>query len=230
MSSPETILAALLSPRVPAQASQFLEDTRAALASVSSNRAPLTNAFAAVPRRLGKGQPDFTEDERALLAGAGIVLPADLGVDALARVWMLAALAQAAPAEVMLPVVDDCYRHGDNREREAVLRALQIMPAPTRFVPLAVDACRTNVVPVFEAIACDNPYPAAHFPDSHFHQMALKAVFLGLSLSRVVGLDGRLSPELDRMARGYASERRAAGRSVPEDLWRLYLGAQPDKP
>jgi hypothetical protein len=74
---------------------------------------------------------------------------------------------------------------------------------------------------VFEAIACENPYPAAHFPELNFNQMVLKALFTGVALERVIGLDGRVTPELARMANDYASERRAAGRSVPADIWRV---------
>jgi len=48
--------------------------------------------------------------------------------------------------------------------------------------------------------------------------MVLKAVFAGVALRRILGLAGRRTPELRRMAGDYASERRAAGRSVPVDL------------
>jgi hypothetical protein len=74
------------------------------------------------------------------------------------------------------------------------------------------------VVPVFEAIACENPFPAAQFPELHFNQMALKAVFLGVALARMLGLAERRTPELARMAEDFAAERRAAGRTVPADL------------
>jgi hypothetical protein len=117
-----------------------------------------------------------------------------------------------------LALVEDRFRCGDNRERQAILRALPWLDDPRRFVRLAVHACRTNVTPVFEAIACDNPYPAEHFSDDAFNQMVLKTMFVGLPVARVVGLDRRRSAELRRMAEGYASERRAAGRPVPDDV------------
>jgi hypothetical protein len=112
----------------------------------------------------------------------------------------------------------DLFAHGDNDERRAILRALPRLRDPARFLTLAVEACRTSVVPVFEAIACDNPFPTTHFPDANFNQMVLKAVFVGVPLARVVGLQTRLSPDLSRMARDYAAERRAAGRAIPDDL------------
>jgi hypothetical protein len=115
-------------------------------------------------------------------------------------------------------LAEDVFFRGDNREREAFLRALPALPDPERHLPIAIEACRTNVASVFRAIACDNPYPAAHFPELNFNQMVLKAVFTGAPLSKVVGLSGRLNPELRRMAEDYARERRAAGRPVPEDI------------
>ena len=111
--------------------------------------------------------------------------------------------------------VRDLFRRGEVRERIAVLRALPQLSGDN--VELAIDACRTNVVPVFEAIACDNPYPAKHFPDHAFNQMVLKALFVGASVAKIVGLAERTTDELVRMVEAYASERRAAGRPVPED-------------
>jgi hypothetical protein len=82
----------------------------------------------------------------------------------------------------------------------------------------AVEACRTNAQVIFEAIACDNPYPFRYFPELNFNQMVLKALFIGSPLARVIGLEERITSELIRMAEDYASERRAAGRPVPEDI------------
>ena len=57
----------------------------------------------------------------------------------------------------------------------------------------------------------------------------MKAIFNGVPLGRVVGLSGRLGPELRRMAGAYASERRAAGRPVPADV-DLVLGGTEHAP
>jgi hypothetical protein len=80
---------------------------------------------------------------------------------------------------------------------------------------------------VFEAIACENPYPARFFPDLNFNQLVLKAFFTGIAVRRIVGLGARNSPELVRMANAYASERRAAGRSVPDDLSLVTAALEP---
>jgi hypothetical protein len=110
------------------------------------------------------------------------------------------------------------FKTGDNAERAALLKTLPILPTPERFVDVAVEACRSSVQSVFEAIACENPYPSRYFPDLNFNQLVLKAFFTEVAVKRIVGLEARRSAELVRMALGYASERRAAGRSVPADL------------
>jgi len=115
------------------------------------------------------------------------------------------------------------YESGEIGEQESVLRTLSLLPEPARFTETGVAACRTNAKRVFEAIACDNPFPAAHFPELNFNQLVMKAVFIEAPVARVEGLAARRNPELLRMARDYASERRAAARPVPPDIT-LILG------
>jgi hypothetical protein len=111
-----------------------------------------------------------------------------------------------------------CYEQGDTREQQSWLRGVALLPDPEQYLPVAVDACRTNILPLFEAISCDNAYPARYFPERNFNQMVLKALFNNVALARIQGLADRANPELARMASDYAAERRAAGRSVPGDI------------
>jgi len=193
------------------------------------DRGALLEAFTAATRRLGRVRLAPTEEETARLAGAGVDWPMGTwGADELGRVALLAAAAVHWPDAEIEALVEDCYRQGDGAERQAVLRALPLLPGPERFLEIAVDACRSHIQPLFEAIACENPYPARHFPELNFNQMVLKALFTGVALERIIAIDGRVTPELSRMAAGYASERRAAGRSVPPDIERL-TGERGDK-
>ena len=111
-----------------------------------------------------------------------------------------------------------CFEQGDAREQQSWLRAIALWPEATAFLPSAIEACRTNIIPVFEALACENPYPASHFPDRNFNQLVLKAMFNSIELSRILGLKERRNAELSRMACDYAAERTAAGRTVPADI------------
>jgi hypothetical protein len=175
--------------------------------------------FAAASRMVGRNRFEPTPDEIARLrvAGAGTAFEA-WSTDDAARVALLLLAADGVDGPALETLVLDGYEHGDTRERQAILRGLSLLPESQRFVPLAVEACRSSIQSLFEAIACENPYPAARFPELNFNQMVLKALFTGVSLERVVGLRGRITSELVRMANDYASERRAAGRSVPADI------------
>jgi hypothetical protein len=56
--------------------------------------------------------------------------------------------------------------------------------------------------------------------------MVLKAIFVGVDTSEIVGLEGHVTPELLRMADDYAAERRAAGRTIPNDIAALHALAE----
>jgi hypothetical protein len=175
----------------------------------------LGGALAGAGRRIGKASLVLEAAETERLRAAGVDWPVAARIDEL---WRVAVLLGAASRDDFERLVADVYRGGDTDERRAVLRALPLLPAAERFVALAADACRTSVLPIFEAIACENPFPARHLSALHFNQMILKALFLDVSLARVLDLDGRRTAELTRMARDYAQERRAAGRAVSTDL------------
>jgi hypothetical protein len=214
----EQLLRELVERRTAPASIEWLARTCAAIGGAPS-RGGLLEDFTAATRRLGRARLEPTEEEIARLAGAGVGWPIGTwGADELGRVALLVAAASHWPETVLEALVEECYRQGDGAERQAVLRALPLLPAPERFLEIAVDACRSHIQPLFEAIACENPYAALHFPELNFNQMVLKALFTGVALSRILGLEGRLTPELSRMAADYASERRAAGRSVPQDI------------
>ncbi|MDB4954506.1 MAG: hypothetical protein JWO36_2075 [Myxococcales bacterium] len=142
------------------------------------------------------------------------------GTDELARAMLLLrAQPRVTPEEL--------WARGDNRERQAVLKALPLLRDPERYLPLAIESCRSNVLTVFEAIACETPYPARYFPDLNFNQLVLKAAFSGVALARITNLGSRLNAELARMAGDFAAERRAAGRPVPDDLALVMKAAPP---
>lgn len=133
---------------------------------------------------------------------------------------VLAALDRTS-AEDQVALVEQLVRRGESGEQESVLKMLALLPRPERFVAAAIDACRSNTASVFGAIALDNPYVRDHFPQASFNQVVLKTIFVGLPVERIVGVADRVNAELVRMVRDYAAERRAAGRSVPDDVGRI---------
>jgi hypothetical protein len=119
--------------------------------------------------------------------------------------------------------LEECFRYADAGELCALYRSFALLPQGERFRWRAAEGCRTNMRSVFEAVACDTPYPVQQFDDIAWRQLVIKAVFIDAPLWRVYGLDTRLSEELARMALDLADERRSAGRPVQPQLW-LCLG------
>lgn len=180
---------------------------------------PLLDAYTRAPLRVGRAPLSLSADDRQHLAAAA----PDVGFerwtqDDAARALLLIARRGQVTGDAFVADALACFEEGDAREQQSWLRAIALWPEAGALLATAIDACRTNIVPVFEALACENPYPAAHFPDRNFNQVVLKAMFNAIPLARIVGLNRRLNPELSRMARDYAAERTAAGRSVPPDI------------
>jgi hypothetical protein len=173
------------------------------------DRTRFHGAFSAAGRKLGKAT--------VVAPRLRIPWPNASGADECGRAALVLAATASLESHEHVDLVRDLIRRGEVRERQAVLRVLAALPFPERFVDVAVDACRTNVQSVFEAIACDNAYPAKYFPAPALNQLVLKALFVGAPVARIVGLEPRITGELVRMVEAYASERRAAGRPVPED-------------
>ncbi len=215
MSDAAATLSALVSARHAEAGAELLREATVA-DTATVDRVAFELAFASVGRRFGEA-PLGIDARIADDAGHEWSI-AGWGLDEAARgLLVVAGIAHVASAE-QVAWVEGLHRAGTLRERQAVLRALALLPEPTRFLPIALDACRTSTQPVFEAIACENPYPAAYFPEASFNQLVLKAVFTGVRVARILDLARRRTPELARMAADYAAERRAAGRPVPDDL------------
>lgn len=175
-------------------------------------------AYAGAGRRLGDAPVVIEAAVHDAIVRAGLESPEGWRLCDVGRSLLLQRVLDAVPSDQHEPFVAQLFKQGDNREREALLKTLCMLPEPVRFLATAVDACRSHVQSVFEAIACENRYPSLYFPDPAFNQLVLKAFFTGVKVNRIVDLGRRVTPELSRMARDYASERTAAGRPVPEDL------------
>jgi hypothetical protein len=114
--------------------------------------------------------------------------------------------------------VDRLSANAEVTELLAYLKAFAIFPAPRQLHDRAREGVRSAVKPVFEAIACHNPYPFDYFDQAAWNQMVVKAVFVGTSIKDIAGIAERSNPDLHQMLRDLISEREAAGRSVSEDV------------
>jgi hypothetical protein len=165
-----------------------------------------------VPRRLGALAATRPAAPKALSAARGHWTLTDY-----VRAAIIARLFEVVPSADQPRIYLRLFEAGELGEQVSLLRVLSVWPAGERFLETGVQACRTNARDVFEAIVCENPYVSEHFPMVSFNQAVMKAIFMGVPIARIEGLAGRITPELSRMGRDYASERRAAGRVVPDD-------------
>lgn len=170
------------------------------------------------PRRLGKADLALSEaDLRAADAARPGWDPRGWSVDGAARVAALLAFRGQRP---FAETFRDLRRTADAAELIALYRGLPLYPDPEALDFEAGEGLRSNLRPVFEAIAHRNPFPRDNFDQHRWNHMVLKALFVGSALGPIIGLDERANPELARILLDYARERWAAGRPVTPELWR----------
>ena len=208
------VLRALLEGQLGADARAWLTD---ALMTTGSAR---ERAFVLAPRRVGTAplQWQACDQDQAAAVLPGLRLHA-LRCDQVARMLVLACLPEDAQADCVLRL----WAGAENEEAVAIVRALPLIADADAVEPVARQALRSNVVPLFAAAAQHNPFPDGHFTTLAWNQMVLKALFVGCELWRIQGLDRRRNAELVAMVVDYAQERWAAGRAVPAELWRCAL-------
>jgi hypothetical protein len=210
MPEPEASVRQLLEQQWP-EAARFFERAESDVAQPSS--VAFKGLYASVPRRLGQ----LAQRKLGALSSAAPAAKPHWTLTDCARLWLvLSALRAVAPAE-QAPWLLQLFEGGEIGEQVSILRTLSTLPEAARFVETGVQACRHNSLDVFEAIVAENAYLSEYFPELNFNQAVMKAIFNGVSVRRIEGLEPRITAELSRMAAGYASERRAAGRPVPDD-------------
>jgi hypothetical protein len=214
----ERLLVSVLTSRLPDSGRIWLDKALNRLISDPSEQS-LLRSYTEASRFLGKTAVSLTADERASLKELDPFAVMDSwACDDVARVLLLRTVSKGLRLEEFAARARRCYKLGDSREQQSWLRGLCFLPGSETFVDIAIDSCRTNILPLFESIATFNPYPSRYFPELNFNQMVMKCLFNAVPLNRIVDLDRRLNAELARMAESYAREREAAGRSVPADI------------
>lgn len=112
----------------------------------------------------------------------------------------------------------------DTSELETFLKFLILLPNAEDFNKTGVEALRTNIGTIFDAIALNNPYPSKYFNDQQWNQMYLKAAFMERNLGEIVDIDKRANSDLTRIISDYAHERWAASRDIDPLFWRPVTG------
>ncbi|SDS03273.1 hypothetical protein SAMN05192545_0648 [Maribacter dokdonensis] len=135
------------------------------------------------------------------------------------RIYFLAEIL-SQDIEYYTPKVANIIQVADTGELETFLKYLVFLPNPEAYKQTAVEALRTNIATIFDAISLNNPYPAEYFNDQQWNQMFLKAAFMERDLSQIASIDERANEDLARIISDYAHERWAAGRKIDPLFWR----------
>ncbi len=137
----------------------------------------------------------------------------------LARLLLLIQLAELVGESCYLDTVNQLYRIADVNELVLLGQSLAFIPHAELFVDRARECARSNIVSVFCSVAHRSAYARTYFDNTGWNQLILKAAFLAIPIWSIVGLRDRNNAELVTMLKHYVSERQAANRVVPWDLW-----------
>ncbi|MFS4416840.1 EboA domain-containing protein [Maribacter sp. 2307ULW6-5] len=137
----------------------------------------------------------------------------------LARIHLLSGVLRK-DHDFFVDKVANIIQVADTSELATFLRYMILLPNAGDFKQTAVEALRTNIAVLFDAIALNNPYPGKFFNDRQWNQMYLKAAFMERDLSQIQDVDLRANRELSRIISDYAHERWAASRKVDPLFWR----------
>jgi len=172
----------------------------------------LALAFVMVPRKVSKTP---IQKDLGLLTGWDWQ---NGTVDQLVRVYFLIQLADKEEGKSQIETLFDT---AEMNELVALYRALPVLNKPEIWLHRATDAVRSNMGPVFDAIAFGNPYPKTYFSELAWNQLVLKCIFNDKPIHLIEGLDERANQALANTLADFAHERWAAGRRVPSQVWRL---------
>jgi len=216
--SPNRLLEQWLLRQLASDAAAWLRESLATLASDSSDRT-FFKFFGFVPRKLGKDDLQLSDGDLqhadSARPGWNIRL---WSVDQAARVLLL--LRSENDPQKLFARSEQLFATADMGELVALYRALPLYPEQRLYAKRGSEGIRTNMRPVFEAVAHFNPFPREQFDEAAWNQMVLKALFIGTPLWPIMGLDERANATLATMLVNYAHERWAAHRTVSPELWR----------
>ncbi|XSG82130.1 MAG: EboA domain-containing protein [Methyloligella sp. ZOD6] len=214
-----SLLRGWLQSRLDAEQNAWLDERIDRVKSANSI-AQLGMAVGLVPRKLGKADLALSDSEYAeaqeLRAGLD---PSGWSIDQTARILLILTSFQG-DEDAFAEGLNKLFATGEIGEHIAILRGLPLYPAADRLVPLAGEGLRSNMQPVYEAVAHQSPYPAEAFDQNRWNHMVLKALFIDSRLAPIQQLDERRNQELAEMLIDYAHERWAAGRRILPELWR----------
>ena len=141
-------------------------------------------------------------------------------LDRIVRVLLLTNI-QNKSEEDYCQTIETLFETAEINEAVALYTALPYLQYPEKWLYRATEAVRSNMGPVFDAIAFHNPYPAKNFSEAAWNQLILKCIFNDKPINLISGLDERANQVLANILSDFAHERWAAHRTIPPQVWRL---------
>ncbi|WP_448204823.1 EboA domain-containing protein [Azospirillum sp. sgz302134] len=177
------------------------------------------NAFAAVPRHVGQAPLRLTREDREDAAKARPGWhPHRWTADVAARATLLLSYDDST-YEAYADMLTGLLKLGRIETSATLYRCLPLLPYPERHVSWATAASRSDHRALFEALAVRNPYPTERFDEAAWNSLIMKAVFLGVPLFEVEGLERRANHVLAHELRDFAQQRAAAGHAPGPAVW-----------
>lgn len=132
-------------------------------------------------------------------------------IDQVLRTLMLLSL-NRDDEENYVQTLETIFSNADMSELIALYQSLPLLPYPERWRTIAIEGVRSNIIPVFNAMALNNPYPNEYFDIDTWNRFILKAVFVGSPLHRITGLNARINAPLKLQLKDYLYEKSSAKR------------------
>jgi hypothetical protein len=213
------LLDSWLHHQLKAETAVWLRDACTAVSETNGGTRALFIAFSTAGRRAGRADLRLTENDLATARAARPGWdPSRWSIDQTVRTRLVLAL-PSTDAKAWLTTLDQLFAAAGLEELVALYQALPLLPHPELLAPRIAEGVRSNMKPVFSAVALDNPLTAERLDQDAWNQTVLKALFVGAPVARMVGADRRANTVLAQMLIDYASERLAATRPIPVDLW-----------
>ncbi|WP_258101728.1 EboA domain-containing protein [Marinoscillum pacificum] len=217
MTTTSEYLHQFISKQLSPQANEWFEKKYAEVQSSDTSRAFFL-AFGMTPKKIGTEKLHVDENSLTeLLKSYPGFNPIYWSIDQLCRVRLMSAIS----TEYNHQWITQLFSTADMNEQVALYKGLFFLENVKDFTEQAVEGVRTNMQPVFDAIALNNPFAETYFSEGAWNQVVLKAIFMNRPIYRIVGLEERNNENLTSTLIDFAHERWAAGRQVVPELWRL---------
>lgn len=212
------LLDSWLPRQLKTETTAWLRDTCASVAAGGGTRA-LFIAFSTAGRRAGREDLRLSAADLASASAARSGWdPSRWSLDQAVRTRLVLAL-PSQDAGAWLTTLDQLFAAAGLEELVALYQALPLLPHQELLAPRIAEGVRSNMKPVFNAVALDNPITSERLDQDAWNQTVLKALFVASPVARMVGAERRANTVLAQMLIDYARERIAAKRPVPVDLW-----------